>query len=777
MHFINQISLSKKLTAMAIGLFAPALFYGFQYVKSVDENAATARHELRGAEYIGTLTQVVRIVAAHRGEVSAFLNGDRTFRDRVLATRQESESVVSRMDYLDDNLATQLSMAGQWAPVKAAWLSLASNALTLPTAAESFRQHSAIIDSLLKLIETAHESSELSLDPVASTYHLQTVTSDLSLDAFKYIAELRGKAASAAAQGKPTAAEVAALNALRGAIPDVLGKMQRELEYAWSESAEEKAKLEPAKKALDAASASFSTLVLQLAADDAKSHISAAQAFEAGDNAAKALLPLVDSANSVLIARLQTRADALQLRKNIAICVGILIIGFGVGLTWLITRSLTKPMAEAITIFESISKGRLDNPIGEPGTDEVGQVLRALDEMQHKLQGVISSQQHLLAAANRGDFTQRIDVSGLNGFQKQMAEDLNRLLQTTGSSIDEVVSAMRALAEGDLTRSIDKEFEGSFGSLKEYANQTLRKLSTILGEVTTTAQSLSSAAQQVSATSHSLSQAASEQAASVEETSASLEQMTASIAQNSDNAKTTDQTAMSATAEASEGGEAVKATVAAMKQIAQKIGIIDDIAYQTNLLALNAAIEAARAGEHGKGFAVVAAEVRKLAERSQVAALEIADVATGSVNLAEKAGELLGRIVPSINKTCDLVQEISAASSEQSAGIGQINTAVTQLSQTTQQNAAASEELAATAEEMGNNAAALLQSMSFFKSASTDSKLEHSTNRLGATASRVAAGAKTKRLPGRGTGVTGSTHSDGASRQSQVDETQFSKFA
>jgi methyl-accepting chemotaxis protein len=175
--------------------------------------------------------------------------------------------------------------------------------------------------------------------------------------------------------------------------------------------------------------------------------------------------------------------------------------------------------------------------------------------------------------------------------------------------------------------------------------------------------------------------------------------------------------AAKASTEASEGGEAVKATVLAMKQIAQKIGIIDDIAYQTNLLALNAAIEAARAGEHGKGFAVVAAEVRKLAERSQVAAQEISTVATGSVELAEKAGELLDEIVPSIKKTSDLVQEISAASQEQSSGVGQINSAVTQLSQTTQQNAASSEELAATAEEMSGQAEQLQQTMSFFKTA------------------------------------------------------------
>jgi methyl-accepting chemotaxis protein len=348
-------------------------------------------------------------------------------------------------------------------------------------------------------------------------------------------------------------------------------------------------------------------------------------------------------------------------------------------------------------------------------TGDTGSALFAMKTMVERLQKVMEGQRTVVEGANRGDFEARVDAAGLQGFQKDMADGLNALVVTTGASINDVVRVMGAMSEGDLTQTITEVYEGSFGDMKTYVNNTVAKLSEVVTGVNAGAESLASASEQVSATAQSLSQASSEQAASVEQTSASMEQMTASITQTSDNAKITDGMAAKAASEASEGGEAVKATVLAMKQIAQKIGIIDDIAYQTNLLALNAAIEAARAGDHGKGFAVVAAEVRKLAERSQIAAQEIGTVATSSVELAEKAGRLLDAIVPNIKKTSDLVQEITAASSEQTSGIGQINSAVTQMSQTTQQNSASSEELAATAEEMSGQAAQLQETVGFFK--------------------------------------------------------------
>ncbi|HIJ94801.1 MAG TPA: HAMP domain-containing protein [Desulfuromonadales bacterium] len=276
------------------------------------------------------------------------------------------------------------------------------------------------------------------------------------------------------------------------------------------------------------------------------------------------------------------------------------------------------------------------------------------------------------------------------------------------------VTFAQAVAAGDLTQKIDLNQKDEIGQLASALNEMVSKLGGIVGEVMAASDNVAAGSQELSATAQQMSQGATEQAASAEEISSSMEEMASSIRQNTDNAMQTEKISIKSSVDAKEGGKAVTETVAAMKEIATKISIIEEIARQTNLLALNAAIEAARAGEHGKGFAVVASEVRKLAERSQSAAGEISGLSTRSVAIAEQAGEMLTRMVPDIQKTAELVQEITASSKEQDTGAEQINKAIQQLDQVIQQNASASEEMASTSEELSSQAEQLQHSISFF---------------------------------------------------------------
>jgi methyl-accepting chemotaxis protein len=281
--------------------------------------------------------------------------------------------------------------------------------------------------------------------------------------------------------------------------------------------------------------------------------------------------------------------------------------------------------------------------------------------------------------------------------------------------IRRAVEHAEAIAAGNLKQTILVTDQSETGKLLQSMSDMSTKLSSIISDVREGSSAVASAAAQVSASSQSLSQGTSEQAASVEETSASLEQMNASITQNADSSRKVEEVAGKGARAAEESGSAVRETVGAMKQIASKISVVEDIAYQTNLLALNAAIEAARAGDQGRGFAVVAVEVRKLAERSQLAAKEISDLASSSVAVAERSGQLLADLVPAIRKTAELVQEVTAASTEQSSGVTQINRAMAQVDSVTQRNASSAEELSSTAEELAAQSEQLQQLMTFFR--------------------------------------------------------------
>lgn len=323
--------------------------------------------------------------------------------------------------------------------------------------------------------------------------------------------------------------------------------------------------------------------------------------------------------------------------------------------------------------------------------------------------------------------------------------------------LNQVSGLVEKVAHGDLRDTVEVESRDELGQMMEALNAMILSLRSTVSDIASAADNVATGSQEMSSTSQQLSQGAAEQSASAEETTSAMEEMAASIAQNADNSGQTDKIATAAAEDARNGEKAVLETVSAMREIAEKISIIEEIARKTDLLALNAAVEAARAGEHGKGFAVVASEVRKLAERSQIAAAEISKLTINGVTVAEGAGQLFTKIVPDIRKTAGLVQEIAASCREQSSGAAQVNQAIQQLDQVIQQNAAASEEMASTAEELSSQAEMLQTSLTFFKVDNEGQKRQKLSTRVRVAPELSRAGSAVKKVSRSGARVAVST--------------------
>ncbi|WP_300159384.1 methyl-accepting chemotaxis protein [Solidesulfovibrio sp.] len=376
----------------------------------------------------------------------------------------------------------------------------------------------------------------------------------------------------------------------------------------------------------------------------------------AADKAAK----VADEAVDVQQESMHRESRNATIANAVAAAAAILL---GALFATLITKGILRGVKKAIAAADAVSHGDLDADVTTDGRDEIAMLLSAMGRM-------IEAERTTAEAAGK-------------------------------------------LAQGDLSVSVAPRSDKDVMLLS--LAEMIERLRDVVGEVQSGAENVASGSEEMSASAESLSQGATEQASAVEESSSAMEEMASSISQNADNASQTEAIAVKAAGDARESGQAVTQAVAAMKEIAGKISIIEEIARQTDLLALNAAVEAARAGEHGRGFAVVASEVRKLAERSQAAASEITQLSRSTTGVAERAGELLAKLVPDIQRTADLVQEINAASQEQSTGSGQVNKALQQLDQVIQQNASAAEELASTSEELSAQAEQLQASIAFFR--------------------------------------------------------------
>ena len=412
------------------------------------------------------------------------------------------------------------------------------------------------------------------------------------------------------------------------------------------------------------------------------------------------------------------------------------------------------PIGEGNRILAQISEGKIDELIAQTYKGDHEKMKLAVNKVAEVLQTLEKMLVRLTDAAKDGQLSERANPDTVQGAYADIVRGVNSLLDAVIGPLNVSAHYVDLITKGDIPPVITDHYNGDFNTIKNNLNtligamnditgaaeqiaggnltvtlnersaqdKLMQALIAMVGGLTRTVSDIRSIAGEVAAASQSISTAsvqvskgASSQAAAAEEASSSMEEMVSNIKQNADNAQQTDKIANKSAKDAQESGKSVLEAVAAMKEIANKISIIEEIARQTNLLALNAAIEAARAGEHGKGFAVVAAEVRKLAERSQKAAGEINQLSSTTLRVSEKSGEMLDKLVPDIQRTAELVQEISAASKEQDTGAEQINKALQQLEQVIQQNASAAEEMASTTEELTGQSEQLVSALSFFQ--------------------------------------------------------------
>ncbi|MDD5299687.1 MAG: methyl-accepting chemotaxis protein [Gallionella sp.] len=395
-----------------------------------------------------------------------------------------------------------------------------------------------------------------------------------------------------------------------------------------------------------------------------------------------------------------------------------------------LSNTVDDAFKDTIRVANALAQGDLSQKVTKEYSGAYNQVKVSVNTTADSLTKIVSEIQNIVeAAANQGSFTVKMDMTGKQGYTKTLSELLNQLSNVTETGIADVVRVANALAKGDLTQTISKDYPGSFGEMKTGVNGTVENLKVLVGEIKEATDTINTASKEIAQGNQDLSQRTEEQASSLEETASSMEELTSTVKQNAENAKQANQLAIGASDVAGKGGAVVGQVVTTMdsinessRKIVDIISVIDGIAFQTNILALNAAVEAARAGEQGRGFAVVAGEVRNLAQRSAAAAKEIKTLIGDSVEKVEggsklvaQAGQTMEEIVTAIKRVTDIMSEITAASQEQSQGIEQVNTAITQMDEVTQQNAALVEEAAAAAESLEEQAQNLAVSVGTFK--------------------------------------------------------------